>query len=259
MVCPAALAQIPNDGEGPGWSYLFYLAVFIILPLINALKDKFVERAEKKRAQADSEQLRLPHVPDGRPGESRLPSARRLEPGQRTRQAPRRPAAGPMPDHDVGPAPMARPAARPSQPARPAPSPPAEKPQVATVPVAKRPPAKAKKPAAPAARPERPAAARAHVAGVDVHAADPCVRVQEGDPKGRVHDQVEAIRARPARPSLRVGDAARTGTVEPVPVTVDLVSGPVSVAEMRRAIVLSEILQPPVALRGVRWQPPPML
>ena len=121
------LAQVPD--EGPRWSWLLYLLILVVFPVINAIKDKFVQRAQDK---AD-EKPKLPTVPTGRPAAGELPVAKAVETQRQTgvRLDPRRiPGAGPAPPRARGtPQILAKrrgpsPAPSPQRPAQARPAPP---------------------------------------------------------------------------------------------------------------------------------------
>ncbi len=242
---PQLIAQVPDDDGGAGWKSLFYLAIFIVVPIINAIKDKFVKRAEEKQALAaevieDDADLPSPPVKTGL--ENKLPIAALLKP-----------EAGATPRMDAPAATPARPA-RPTAPPRPSSPPPQARPLPSAAPTPGPRPA-------PGGRPQpRPAARRPQQAsptrrvvsgmdGVDVHAADPRVDVHLADPRvdmGRVDRSVPDAVHEAKSSTITSDDAPGAGVL---PVGGSLVPEDLSPAAMRRAIVLSEILQPPLALR----------
>jgi hypothetical protein len=253
----AMVAQIPDEGEGGAWKYLIYLVIFIVLPLLNAIKDAFVKRAEKKREEAARESLSLPTPPKMEPVEPKLPTAKALRPQRDARPASRVETASP-----ARPSPRAEPRRRPQADVvprpRPAQAPRAEAPpRAAPRPVP--PPPRPQPPRGPVKQPARPAAKVSHVAGVDVHAADPTIDVHGADPRIRTREEAAAIKDKPTQPRVKVHDLVTTGEAVGLPAGADLVAGAVSAVELRRAVVMSEILRPPVALRGRGWLPPPLL
>ncbi|MCH7813591.1 MAG: hypothetical protein IID40_06175, partial [Planctomycetes bacterium] len=48
----AQIAQASNEGAWDRLKPLAYLLIFIVIPVVNAIKDKAVKRAEEKRAAA---------------------------------------------------------------------------------------------------------------------------------------------------------------------------------------------------------------
>ena len=84
----ALLAQLSQGSEdGWDWSSLLYLFILIVLPLVNAIKDKFVRRAEAKRQEQEAQRRA------GRAARGRVPALRPVEPAV--------PPAKPMP-HRAG-------------------------------------------------------------------------------------------------------------------------------------------------------------
>lgn len=241
------LGQIGQvSDEGPGWSWLLYLLIFIIFPVINAIKDKFVERAQKKDGEGDLKSG-LPIVPTQRRAGTELPVAKpvepqkgpafRIEPPQATPQelAKRRAPA---------PAPRPQPAAE-ARPATPRPVPvPRPHPAVEARPTTPRPaPRERVTPkAAPTEKPTR-TLADVHVADprVDIHAAAPGVDIRGADPGDVIHEAEPVIEGVIAEPDAAVG---------PLPVGPVILGRPLNRQELRRAVVLKEIFSPPIGLRG---------
>ena len=250
---PTLVAQSTDDGWE--WSNLFYLFILIVLPVVNKIKDKFVERAEAKRQEEGAAILpKARRVPRLRPVEPSLPIAKALQP----RTEPRRPAApsraGPPPTRPVGPAP-APPVARPAAAARSSP-PPVKLPTPESI--ARAQPAKRvarRRPAEPA-RIKLRAAERESVAGVNVKAADPRVDVHAADPHVHVRRADPSVKVATSRPAVDVHELVMAEVDDRPATGADILGGQVSAAEMRRAVVLSEILRPPLALRGPGGQPP---
>ncbi len=261
---PTLVAQSTDDGWE--WSNLFYLFILIVLPVVNKIKDKFVERSEAKRQEKGAAILpKARRVPKLRPVEPALPIAKALQP----RAEPRRPAApsraGPPPTRPVGPAPTP-PVARPASAARSVP-PPVKLPTAEPSARAPQPPRPAPTPAQPVKRiarrrPAEPArikprvAERESVAGVNVKAADPRVDVHAADPRLQVRRADPSVKVATSRPAVDVHELVMAEVDDRPATGADILGGQVSAAEMRRAVVLSEILRPPLALRGPGGQPP---
>ena len=256
----AQIAQELEEDNGRGWSRLLFLAIFILIPLVNAIKDKFVRRAEEKRAdQAAAGMSEAVTRPALRPVQPKHETAKPLSP----RPVARTPGetARPREAKPLGPAGAApRPA-----PARPVPSPPPQK----QMPPVARPPRPAPQPTPRAVplqervvrepdKPVRQAVARKQevrrrrsaVSGVDVHGADPTVDVHGADPTVRVRAARPKAEVRQAVPAVDVQRAAMAGPeAGPEPGAVFFDDRPTP-EQMRRAVVMSEILRPPLALRS---------
>lgn len=256
----AQIAQELEDDGGGGWSRLLYLAIFILIPLVNAIKDKFVRRAEEKRAeQAAADMSQATTRPTLRPVQPKHETAKPLSP----RPVARTRAEGPGPGQakPLGPV---RAAPRPA-PARPVPSAPPQK----RMPPMARPPRPAPQPTPRAvplqehvvrepAKPVRQAVARKQevrrrrsaVSGVDVHGADPTVDVHGADPTVRVRAAKPKTKVRQAVPAVDVQEAALAGPEAGPRPGAGVFDERPTPEQMRRAVVLSEILRPPLALRS---------
>jgi len=247
LAASTQLAQVLGEGRGD-WSWLLYVLIIIVFPVVNKIKDKFVQRAEEQKAEADGGLGSVGPRPMRRV-EPKHETARPLG-GVRTRSAPPRPA------QLVQPAPArAQPAAPPAV-RRPQPKarPPMPAPHPAQ-PDRARPEQVAPPPAGPVAR-ARPAqsartkspAKRSAVAGVNVHSADPRVDLRSAEPKIRLRQPTVDIRA--ADPTVDVRETARTGPDGLLEAGLEGFVGQVTPQELRRVVVLSEIFRPPLALRG---------
>jgi hypothetical protein len=256
----AQIAQGLEEDNGRGWSRLLFLAIFILIPLVNAIKDKFVRRAEEKRAeQAAAGMSETTTRTKLRPVQPKHEMAKPLGPRPVTRT--RAEGPGPREAKPLGPAEAApRPA-----PARPVPSPPPQK----QMPPVARPPRPAPQPTPRAvplqervvrepAKPVRQAVARKRevrrrrsaVAGVDVHGADPTVDVHGADPTVRVRAARPKAEVRQAAPAVDVQEAALAGPEAGPRPGAGVFDERPTPEQMRRAVVLSEILRPPLALRS---------
>ncbi|MFQ5492430.1 MAG: hypothetical protein ACE5GE_17105 [Phycisphaerae bacterium] len=241
------LAQLAQDlDNGRGWGGLLYLLILIVLPIVNAIKDRYVERVagnkKKPIAGADPQSRRTPRL---RPVEPNLPTAKPLRP------------PGPRPPTGPTRAPRLRPV-----------QPPAKTDQDAPIAIPIPPFAKAPRPPVRPARPARPPAkaspeARARAAklaharmieqhsvggihtsevapNIDLHAADPTVKVHDVDPDVHVGDLGIGVNVHELT-DLAVPDLLPRGR--------QLVMGRLTAARMREAIILNEVLGQPVGLR----------
>ena len=82
---------------------------------------------------------------------------------------------------------------------------------------------------------------------IDVHAADPRVKLRR---------EREAVDVKASRPEIDVHDIITAEVVEAMPVGADILGERLTPSQMRRAVVLSELLRSPLALRGAGgWTP----
>lgn len=255
----AQIAQASDDGAWDRLKPLAYLLIFIVIPLVNAIKDKAVKRAEEKRAAAalgrsapNGKQTRLPRVepkhqtarPFGQPARA-TPSARKAGLQQEPKLAlPARPGRGrqaPPPPPQQTPTRIRRlPGERADRKVprpRPAQAHPAPVPQARAAPKPAKP--KQKKPAEPD-RPGRRAVRAVNVGDtnlrVDLHSVDPKVRVSLARP---------LVDVRASDPKADLGRVRAAS----VPGLVKIGSEALTAEQMRRAVILSELLRPPLALR----------
>ena len=78
----AQITQMPGDDEGGGWGRLAWLLILIVVPLVNAIKDWFVKRAEEKRVEeAAGEASKKAAQLELRPVQPKLKTAKPLRPG----------------------------------------------------------------------------------------------------------------------------------------------------------------------------------
>lgn len=248
MILPVQLAQ----GRGPDsdWGQLLWLLVLVVLPVINAIKDWYVRRAENAKQEQTGPGQRQPRsVPRLRPVEPKLPPARAWEP-----------ESAPRPLSEVGPAPAAKPVAAPAPIARqatPRPAPTAAPPLRSPRPQPA-PPAKVTlktNPALPASG-GAPRPRRESVAGVAIETAAPSVDVHAADPTIKVRREKKAVDVSTGRPAVRVHDIVTAEVLEAIRTRTDILGVRLTPVEMRRAVVLSEILGLPLALRGAGgWAP----
>jgi hypothetical protein len=251
----AQIAQIPDD-DGRGWGSWYYLLVLIILPVVNAIKDKYVKRAEQKRAEQTMGQASdLSARPKIRPVEAKHETAKPLRPrpvGPAVAQAPHPPVAKPLQPKRVTPRP-ARPMPARAAPAPAGPKPRAKPPSAAPKPVhrAGRPqervaPVPARPAKQPVARTAEPPGKRSAVAGVDVQVADPTVDVHGADPKVSVKAARPRADVREADPAVDVHGIA---SAEAPGLALEELGEHLTPEQMRRVVILSEIFRPPLALR----------
>jgi hypothetical protein len=266
MDWPNLIAQMPDD-DGRGWYNLLILLVVIVLPVLNAIKDKFVERSEKKRAQRDTEEASppsgAPGIPMAKPVQAqkaegwfvKLPGVPGAEPAVMRGAPPQpvvkkrvpSPAPSPQPTAEAKP-PLPRPASRvPVVPAEPKPAAPRPAP----------PAAEAKPPGPVPAESDRAELVRKSLVGV--HAADPRVDVATATPHVDVHaadPRVDVREVDPHAPVWRGEPVAEEAVARPdetgqaLPAEPALLGRALTRAQMRRAVALSEILRLPVGLRG---------
>ncbi len=225
----AYIAQLTDNGFD--WSNLFYLFILIVLPVVNKIKDVFVERAESKPQGKDGgSAAKGRRVPKLRPVEPTLPIAKPLRVGL-TEEKP------------APPAPVARPV-----PNQPPPPPPVQHPAAASAP---QPRLKRRKRQAAI----QPTLAKRHtVSGVKVGAADPSVDVHAADPTVRVRQADPAVNVSASRPAVQVRDVIVADVDEEAVSGTHLV-GSISAIDLRRAVIMSEVLRPPLALRSAGgWQ-----
>ncbi|MCP4250067.1 MAG: hypothetical protein GY778_23745 [bacterium] len=270
----AQIAQGLDDGSWDKFKPLAYLLIFIVIPIVNVIKDKAVKRAEEKRAaeaarrkiQAGKE-TGLPRVEPKHQAARPLHAQRLGQPGRATppirpassAQGPKvslpvRPGTESTAPHAEGPQPPAPPPppptpirirrlpgerAEPKTPRmRPAPARPAPAPMARAAP---KPATPKQKKAAPKRKPEPRPVKELDVGQaapqVNVHAADPAVRVSSARPLVDVHASDPKVDLK------RLRDTAAPGLVE-------VGSDSMTAEQMRRAVILSELLRPPVALRN---------
>ena len=254
------LAQVPD--EGPRWSWL-YLLILVVFPVINAIKDWFVKRAQ---GQAD-QKSKLPTVPTARPAAGELPEAKAVEPQKgagfrleppgvpgaepvpgppRRRVTPQMVAKRRAPSPAPGPQPVAQ--AKPAPPG-PAPGRPVGEAKPVTARGPRPQPAAAKVAAAAKATKAladvRLAGSRVDIRtadpGVDIRAADPGVDIREVDPGDVIHE------AKPVIEDVLAGPDAAVG---PLPVGPVVLGRALTLTDLRRAVILNEIFSRPVSLRG---------
>ena len=214
-------ADILGQGtQGSDWKSLIYLLLLLVLPVLNGIVEWFKKRAESKRQQNEAEEIEV-IVEDDEP-----PVYRPFEPPK-----PARPIATAPPPPPIK---EARPFAAPpvaAPPPRPAPIP-------VVRPVTPTPRTVQPRPAAPArpvVQPENPYAVT-YEADYDV--------VYEADYDAAYEAQRAkrlAMKQTPAKPKPPAG---------PPPARKLLAGEPLTRANLRRAVILSEILSPPVALRN---------
>ena len=87
-------------------------------------------------------------------------------------------------------------------------------------------------------------------AGVDVESAAPQLDVHAADPRVRVSRADPSVQVSAGRPQVDVHELTIAESAEGVSATMDFSSDSLSRAELRRAVVLSEIFRPPLAIRG---------
>ncbi len=250
MADPVAyFAQVPDGGFE--WGNLLYLLVLIVLPVVNAIKDKFVERA-----QAKQDTKRATNAPRGQ----RLPKLRPIEPSlPQAKPFTVKPTAPPSAQQPVAPAGTVRPVVPTGTPpiARVAPrrvAPPSQAAPAPRVPPIPAPPPPAR-PAGPQRRrvskpvPGQPVTEPSAVAGVAVERAAPRLDVHDAAPTVRVRGTRPQVDVRAGRPVVDVHGVVLARADEG-PGAVAVGFGEMTPAELRRAVVLSEILRSPVALRG---------
>ncbi|HUU83215.1 MAG TPA: hypothetical protein VM243_06890 [Phycisphaerae bacterium] len=243
------VGQTPTEGDGFAWHNLLYLLIIIIVPVLNAIKDRYVERTQSKAARA-KKGSKLPDIPKASRAQSGLPMAKPvvLRKGSGFQiEPPQVPGAMPGPSTARAQATPQEVARRRARPAAPRPAPTAE-----TRPTAPRPvPAPSIPPrAAPPAKPRKSLAdvraADPHVemrrAGprVDVRAADPGIDLRKADPTAELLDAEPVIEATPA-----AADSAAAA----MPIGPSVFGRRLTREELRRVVILKEIFGPPVGLR----------
>ena len=218
------IAQVSSDEDG-ALGKLVWVAILFVLVLGNALKDKWVEREEKQKAEKSLEKRPLKSPPKMRSGTPALPTARVIRSQGTAQPSPAAPVVVPVGPSQVK---LAEPPAPQIVPAPPAPQPvPVPVPQIARTPQSVQ---------------------RGRVAGVDVHSADPTVDMHGADPRVRMRRAEPQLRVRSAEPGVSVHDLAAAVEVESA--ASGFFGTTPTPEDMRRAVVLSEILRPPLALRG---------
>lgn len=237
------LAQLAQD-EGRGWGGLIYLVILVILPIINAIKDKYVKHIEEKKKEGSPPQP----APGLRRVEPKLPMAKALPPTGRSSRSPRptpvpnlRPVqSSPPVDRDV-------PVAIPIPPAVQGPRPPTSPSQ------APRP----KRPAKPSPEERSRVAKLAHarmierhsVGGVQVSELVPDVDVHMADPTVNVSDASLSVDLSEHRIRINLHELIDVAVPDLVPRGRKLAMGRLTAARMREAIILNEVLGRPVGLR----------
>ncbi len=229
----SGLQMLAQEGDGANWTSLLYLVIFLVLPLMNKVKDKYIEwsqgtQPEKGRTAPPERPVRIPNL---RPTDQAVPPAEAFK-KMRAKLETAAQAASAAAKH-------AGPQIKPSVHGPPAPPKPVAR---------KRPPAEGQAqehrlaelaaqiqvieseptPATPqGAKPMPPAERR-----VDIHDADLHVNLAANRPAISAHEmstQRAVIDSEIARPSHSFEG--------------------LSADQMRQAVLLSEILRPPLALR----------
>ena len=103
---------------------------------------------------------------------------------------------------------------------------------------------------APPGRRKAPAVRRQSVAGVDVERAAPVVNVHEADPTAHVRQADPDVKVTTGRPRVDVHEVTVAEVAEEIATGADIIGGALTPAQMRRVVLLSEILRPPLGLRG---------
>jgi len=208
------------------YSDLVYLLLILVLPALNRFANWWQEVTEGKQGKRDSQQKAAPPKPPTLPAPApRMgkPDARRpiVQPPPRTTVP--KPQRSLEPLRPVARQPIQQPPARPQRPAPPPPRPVAPAPKRAAV----RPPARV-----------TPIATR--------KAPSPSITdtVTESDSRSLLHDFQKLT----AHPTMGTSPTARSRMAK---AGAHVVATTVSLSELRRAIILKEILDPPLALRDI--------
>lgn len=243
--------MLPTLAQSPGWDItdLVYVFLVLLIPLANGVVEWFKKKQEEK--QATERKLRAPgeesapRVPAPRPRESHRRVARARGPLQPT----------PVPQADRVPPPLPRPQpAAPPRPLRPQPVPPVTQAPPVQPPRPRRVEVRVEAPAPPSEPimrpPPAPAEARPRRERTRSARQKPRVRPEEVA-RHPLAAQYDATMVAYEDASQQEADAS-TGSTAAAPLQPALTADRVrrmTRKDMRRAIILSEILAPPVALR----------